>query len=299
MHSVARLVIGALLAVFVSGCSSSGLLNAVTSPEGTGVMEDVAYAAGPRHRLDIYRPAGNVGTAPVAVFFYGGGWTFGDKEMYRFLGRSLAREGVVVIIPDYQVYPPAVFPDFLIDGAAAVGWAKRHGAEHGGDPARLFLVGHSAGAYIAAMLALDPTWLRAAGVNSRTDIAGTVGISGPYDFVPDTPTLKAIFGTGAAAARTRPIAYADGTAAPMRLITGSSDTTVDPGNTARLAARIRAASGAVQTSVYPGVGHITIVGAFAPSLEFLAPTLRDTADFIHRRNGPHWNGPNAAMSDRN
>ena len=281
-----RLLLGGLLAMLVSGCSPTAMLNGMTSPEQTGVVEDVAYAAGPRHRLDVYLPAPGAGPVPIAVFFYGGAWTFGDKQMYRFLGRSLARQGVLVVIPDYRVYPPAVFPDFLADAAQAVGWAKLHGAAYGGDPARLYLAGHSAGAYIAAMLALDPTWLRAAGLNSRTDIAGTVGISGPYDFVPDTPTLEAIFGVGAQVPRTQPITYADGSAAPMRLITGDADTTVKQGNTLRLAARIREAGGSVQTIVYPGVGHESIVGAFAPSLDFLAPTLRDTTAFIYGSD-PH------------
>ena len=224
--------------------------------------------------------------APIAVFFYGGSWMFGNKEMYQFLGRSLSRQGVLVIIPDYSVYPPTVFPDFLTDAATAVGWAKQHGADYGGDPSRLYLAGHSAGAYIAAMLALDPEWLKAAGLDSRTDIAGTVGISGPYDFVPDTKSLIAIFGQGEQVPRTQPITYADGQAAPMRLLTGNADTTVQPGNSFRLAARIQAAGGSVHTIVYPGVGHIGIVGAFAPSLEFWAPTLRDTAAFINPASNP-------------
>jgi acetyl esterase/lipase len=269
------------VAAVASGCSPTGLLNATTASGGTTEVSGIAYEAGPRHSLDVYVPASTGKPAPIAVFFYGGSWTFGNKEMYQYLGRSLSRQGVLVIIPDYSVYPPAVFPDFLKDAAAAVAWAKQHGAEYGGDPSRLYLAGHSAGAYIAAMLTLDPEWLQAAGLDSRTDIAGTVGISGPYDFVPDTKSLMAIFGEGAQVPRTQPITYADGKAAPMRLLTGDADTTVQPGNTFRLAARIQAAGGSVQTIVYPGVGHIGIVGAFAPSLEFWAPTLRDTAAFIN------------------
>jgi acetyl esterase/lipase len=275
-----------LVAVVLAGCSPTDLLNATTASGGTTEIFDVAYEAGPRHGLDVYVPAPTGKPAPIAVFFYGGSWMFGNKEMYRFLGRSLARRGVLVVIPDYGVYPPAVFPDFLADAARAVTWTKQHGAEYGGDPSRLYLAGHSAGAYIAAMLALDAEWLQGAGLNSRTDIAGTIGISGPYDFVPDTPSLIAIFGQGTQVPRTQPITYADGNAAPMRLITGDADTTVQPGNTFRLAARIHAAGGSAQTIVYPGVGHIGIVGAFAPSLEFWAPTLRDTAAFINPAANP-------------
>ena len=93
---------------------------------------------------------------PVILFFYGGSWNSGRRQGYAFAARALAARGFVVIVPDYRLVPDAVYPDFLRDCAAAVRWARRNAGAHGGDGERIVLVGHSAGAYNAAMLALDP-----------------------------------------------------------------------------------------------------------------------------------------------
>ena len=88
------------------------------------------------------------------MIFYGGGWEDGSRADYRFAAMALARRGVVVMVPDYRLYPDVRFPDFIADGARAVRWARRNAIEFGADPRLLFSVGHSAGAYIAAMLKL-------------------------------------------------------------------------------------------------------------------------------------------------
>ncbi len=100
------------------------------------------------------------------------------------MAKALARRGYVAVLPDYRIYPQARYPDFLDDGARAVRWAKDNATRFGGDPQKLFLMGHSAGAHIAAMLALDATWLQKVGLVPGRDIAGLIGISGPYDFLP-------------------------------------------------------------------------------------------------------------------
>ena len=270
-----------LAASMVSACSPARLVNALTSGAGSRMTADLAYAPGPRHGLDVYVPVKSYGPVPVVLFFYGGGWNSGDKATYRFLGRTLAGDGVLVVIPDYRVYPAVGFPAFLEDAALAVSWAERNVARFGGDPRRLFLMGHSAGAYIAAMLALDRSWLRGVGMDPRRDLAGVIGVAGPYDFLPlDSDTLKAIFERGEPLEFTQPINFVDGTAPPLLLLAGAADTTVDPANSARLAARIRAAGGRVEQVLYPGVGHVGLIGAFAPLLRFLAPVLRDTLRFI-------------------
>ena len=130
----------------------------------------------------IYRPQ-DAKTAPVIVFFYGGSWQSGNKSIYKFVGSALARRGRGVV-PDYRVYPEVIYPAFLEDGALAVRWTKDNATRFGADPNMLFVMGHSAGAYMAAMLALDSRWLGRAGLSPRRDIAGLVGISGPYDFLP-------------------------------------------------------------------------------------------------------------------
>ena len=223
----------------------------------------------------------------MIVFLYGGGWKDGSKAMYRFIGGALASRGAIVVIPDYRLYPQVRYPDFLRDCAAAVRWATLHArslARPGNPPAAapepVFLLGHSAGAYNAAMLAFDARWLAAEGLSPRASLRGLVGLAGPYDFLPlDTAELASIFG-GADRVDTQPITYAGTPGPPALLCAGSADTTVRPANTLHLAARIRAAGGAVQERIYPGVNHVEIIGAMAAPLRFLAPTLYDTLGFV-------------------
>jgi acetyl esterase/lipase len=214
------------------------------------------------------------------VFFYGGNWQSGDKEMYLFLAAALARRGYVTVVPDYRVYPGARYPQFIEDGALAVRWVRDNAARFGGDPQSLFVMGHSAGAYIAAMLAFDRRWLRAVGLSPGRDIAGLICIAGPYDFLPlEDETLKVIFG-GANAPATQPFSYVSGGEPPTLLATGADDGTVDPGNAIRLAARLRAAGCDVKVATYARVGHLGIIGAFAFPLRLLAPILNDVDAFI-------------------
>lgn len=268
----------------LAGCSPSSLLNAVASRSGLDVTSSIPYGAGPRRTLDVYRPANSTG-APVVVFFYGGSWQGGSKDTYAFLATALAQRGYVVVVPDYRVYPEVKYPGFIEDGALAVKWVKANAGRFGGDSGKLFVMGHSAGAHTAAMLAIDGRWLAKVGMSARRDIAGLIGVSGPYDFLPiQDPTIKIIFG-GPNRPQTQPISYVAGGEPPALLVTGKSDSTVDPGNATRLATRLRAAGNDATVIIYPGVGHATIAGAFSPALQSLAPVLHDVDAFIakHRR----------------
>lgn len=280
-----RHVIAVAAALFLAACSPLQALNATISERDVTVVRDIAYETGPlagnpRLRLDVYRPSRAGGKLPVAVFVYGGSWEFGRRQDYPFVALELARRGIVVMVPDYRVYPEARFPDFLDDTAHAVAFAHRTAASWGGDPRRVFVVGHSAGAYNALMLALDPHYLAAAG-DSRDAIAGTVGISGPYDFLPiERPDIRAVFASAPDLSVTQPIGYADGRNRPLLLLHGTADETVLPRNTEALAARVAARGGPVAMKLYPGVGHIGIVAAFAPLFRDRAPTLDDVARFV-------------------
>ena len=263
--------------------------------EPTGAWEEypgLCYGAGPRQRLDVYRPR-HAAKAPVLVFFYGGSWQRGSRDLYRFVGASLAAQGIVTVVPDYSIFPPTRFPMFVEDAARAVRFTRDRSPQWGGDPARLVLMGHSAGAYIAAMLSFDSRWLRQVGLNSQTDLAGFIGLAGPYDFLPiKSRTLRTIFG-GANRAETQPISFVTGKEAPSLLITPWRDPLVSPENSRRMAAKVRAHGGVAEVLAYGRVGHLTLIGAFAPGLRVLAPVLRETTQFVWRvtrLNISNWNG---------
>lgn len=253
-------------------------LSWVLPDDGVTVTADNMFRPGERGMLDVYRPRGAAG-APVVVFFYGGSWQMGSRGLYEFIGKTLARRGIVTMVADYRLYPEIRFPAFLEDGAAATAWAKANAARYGGDPRRLFLMGHSAGAHIAAMLALDPQWLGALGLEPKRDIAGFVGLSGPYDFGPlGRRDLIDLFG-GSNRPETHPINFVTPRAPPAFLGTGISDKTVGEGNTRRFAARMRENGVDVQEAFYPG-GHFRIILAFLRPLSFLGTVAEDVAGYI-------------------
>jgi acetyl esterase/lipase len=243
------------------------------------LTQSIAYAERSRHRLDVCRPGG-AAAAPVIIFFYGGAWQGGYKELYRYVAKALARRGYVAVVPDYRIYPEVCYPDFLDDGAQVVRWVKDNIARFGGDPDKLFLKGHSAGAHIAAMLSIDARWLGKVGLDPRRDIAGLIGIAGPYDLMPlRDEKLKVIFG-GVNRPETQPILHVAPGAPPALLMTGGRDRLVEPGNSVRLAARLVAAGNAATVLTYRRIGHFIIIAAVAPFLRFLVPVMRDVDAFI-------------------
>jgi acetyl esterase/lipase len=259
--------------------STASVLNAITSQRRIRIVPSIPYGNHERQTLDVYSPETAVAAA-VILFFYGGSWQSGNKALYTFLGAALARSGFIVIIPDYRVYPEIRYPGFLEDAAEALRWAKDNATHFAGDPAKLFVMGHSAGAYMAAMLALDARWLRTVNFTPGRDIRGLIGLSGPYDFLPiKDQTLQTIFGESDDAT-TQPINHVSGGAPPALLLTGSRDRTVEPGNSLRLAARLRAARDQATVRTYRWVGHLGIIGAFARPLRMLAPVLPDVGRFI-------------------
>ena len=275
MGRVKRAVKAMLMTVGVSGCSGLDLLDAVTPTGGYTVDADIPYGDGARQRLDVYRPAQPTGSAPVVVFFYGGNWESGRREDYRFVGQSFASQGFVAVVPDYRLYPEVRYPAFVQDGAAAVAWVHENIARFGGDPRRIVLAGHSAGAHMAVMLAVNPAFLGA----ERTALVGAVGIAGPYDFVPSGRNRDILDADGGGPSA-MPIDYVDGAAAPLLLLTGDADTLVLPGNSTRLAERIRGHGGTVALVRYPDMGHTKIIAALASPLSWLGPVRQDVLAFL-------------------
>ena len=220
---------------------SAPLFNLAIPKAGYSLHRDIAYGSGPRARLDLYIPEGLAAPAPVLLFFHGGSWQNGSKTLYRFFGQAFASVGIIVAVADYRLYPQAKYPIFVEDGAAAFRFVHAEIARHGGDPARLFLSGHSAGAFIAAMLACNPAfdiespWIR-----------GVIGIAGAYDFLPlYDPVLIDIFG-GDRVMATQPIKYARNPSPPMLLVHGTKDRTAGAGNSRRMAKRLKEAGNEVE-----------------------------------------------------
>jgi len=219
---------------------------------------------------------------PVVIFWYGGGWVGGNRADYGFAARAFASKGFVVVLPDYRKVPSVHFPAFVQDGAQAVRWVRDHIAAYGGDPTRIALAGHSAGAYTVAMLALDPEWLSAEGVDPAVVKAG-VGLSGPYDFYPFTAqrAIDAMKGVSDPS-RTQPINFARKDAPPLMLVTSSGDTVVKPRNAVALAGRLKAVGAHVDLRIYPMLTHEDVVMALSRPYRGKAGVLDDSAEFLKK-----------------
>ena len=242
----------------------------------------IAYGTDARQKLDIYTPEGNASSArPVVIFFHGGAWRDGERDGYGFLGRAFASRGFVTVVADYRKAPIVRFPAFVQDTATAIAWVHHNIAKHNGDSNRIFLMGHSAGAHIAMMAALDPQWLAAD--NLKPDIIkGVIGLAGPYDFLPlTTESSKIALGQWPDLTETQPITYARADAPPLLLLTGDKDTVVKPRNSKALAEKIDALGGEQQTKIYPGVDHADIIMAIARPFRKKAPVITDVVDFIN------------------
>lgn len=278
------LVLLSTLSTFLmAGCSATGALNAVTWSGGYTLSADIAYGTLPRHKLDIYTPTAERPTAgwPVVVFFYGGSWNTGARAQYQFVAAALAARGVLTLVADYRLYPEVRYPDFLTDSAQALAYGFEQAARLGGNPKRVFAMGHSAGAYNAAMLALDARWLRATG-HGPNALAGWIGLAGPYDFYPIVnPDAKPVFFHPNYPADSQPIGFTSPSAPRSFLAAGVDDKLVNPQrNTLQMAAKLQAAGVPVVLKQYPDATHTSLIGAFAWPLRWIAPVLDDVQAFI-------------------
>ena len=287
------LLIGLLILLFgggtrlvVAGGAKSLNLGDRLLGNGDGATLQVAgqpYGAGPRNKLNIWVPAGTKKTdrLPVIVWLYGGGWYSGARDDYGFAGRAFAKQGLIVVIPDYRIVPEGHWPDFLEDSAAAVAWTEKHIGDHGGDAGRIALAGHSAGAYNAAMIALDPQWLKAAGSDVSV-IRGVAALAGPYDFAPFEKGGRADVAMGdiRPVEKTQPIHFVRADAPPLWLGHGTADTVVRVRNSERLAAAMAKAGGSAQLRTYDGLSHNDLVMALTGPLSYKGPILPEATDFL-------------------
>lgn len=282
------LLIAIALLLSLSACSPPiKILNALTPSGNFVATQNLAYGEGARQTLDVYVPkAKQQKPLPVVVFFYGGAWNGGDKQDYLFMAQAMASRGVIAVVPDYRLYPQVRYPDFLRDCAHAVAWTRREIERYGGDPDRIFVMGHSAGAYNAAMLALDPRWLRAEGMEPGM-LKGWIGLAGPYEFLPiKLPAVRPVFFHPDYPPGSQPIAYASNASPPAFLGTAIEDSTVDPvRNSQQMAGKLRSEGVAVTEKRYERVDHVTLISTFAWPLRWLAPVLDDVVTFIDTTHG--------------
>ncbi len=271
-------VLGAV--VLLGACSPATLINAFVPDEGYVAHVNLAYGVEDRQVLDLYVPEDAPDLAPVVVYFYGGSWRSGSRGTYRFMAEALAARGFAVAVPDYRLYPDVRFPTFVEDGARAVRWVRDHARDFGGDPDRIVLMGHSAGAHTAALLAYDERYLADAGVPAAS-VRGMVGIAGPYAFDPLAyRTTRPIFEGVSDVEQAKPITFVGGEDVPALLLHGAEDTTVLPRNSHELAARIRRAEGRAIMREYADTAHIGIILSFARPFRGHDTVYEDTIRFL-------------------
>lgn len=273
-------VLGALAAA----CSPLALLNGLGPRDGgvRRVAKGLRYGPDARQTMDVFTPTAPAESPrPMLVFFYGGGWDSGSREVYGWAAQALAAQGFVVFVPDYRIVPEVHFPAFIQDAAAATAEAGKLAAQYGGDPARLGVIGHSAGAHLAMMIALDRRYM--AGVEAPGLIRAAAGLAGPYDFLPfDVPASINAFGRVADPTLTQPVSFVRADAPPLWLGHGTDDDVVHAEDTTILCDRMRAVGGRCEAKLYPGLNHADLIATFSPLFRKKAPVLADVSAFLHR-----------------
>jgi acetyl esterase/lipase len=273
-----------LLGAVVTGCSPVQLINGLSPSSHYQRTADIAYGSVVRQKLDVYSPRTAHGPSPLVVFFYGGGWRGGNKEDYEFVASSLTEAGYAVIIPDYRLFPDVVFPKFVEDGAEVVAWALHNAHDYGADADNIFLMGHSAGAHISALLVTDQRYLAEHAIHAGR-LKGFIGLSGPYDFLPiESGYLLDVFPEAKRDA-SQPINFVTADAPPALLIHGTDDNLVDTANSKNFAKRLSEHGVEVDLKLYQGVGHAEVAAALAPPLDFTNETLADIRKFLQDRSG--------------
>ncbi len=271
----------AMLPALLTACSAVDLLNATVATDTYRRTEGLAYGAHPRQQLDVYRPKDALSNAPMVVFFYGGNWSFGERGDYRFVGEALASQGIVTVVADYRLSPEFRYPAFVEDSAGATSWAFDHAREYGADPSRIFVMGHSAGAYNAAMLALDKRWLQAHGL-LPSRLAGWIGLAGPYDFLPiGEPKTQVAFNWPATPKDSQPLSHASGGSPRALLLAPVTDKVVDPvRSTVAMAERLKSSGVKVESGLFENVSHVTLLASMASVLRGKAPVLEQVSAFV-------------------
>ena len=280
--------LGLSLALLSSACTqiNMAVVNAPTHFDQIKVVTDIAFGPEKWQRLDLYTPpvASKKAKLPVIVFYYGGRWRDGSKDLYKFVGSALAKEGYIVAIPDYRKYPEVRFPVFVEDGAQSLAWIYDHIDEYGGDKNEIHIAGHSAGAHIASLLATDARYLKSQGKDRSEVIKDFVGLAGPYDFIPEEEDLKDMFSPPSNYPQMQATTFVDGKQPPMLLLWGDKDQYVGKFNMDKLSDRIKAKGGCVETRVYHDTDHIWLLGDLSWIGNNKHGVLKDWINYLNRES---------------
>lgn len=270
-----------MLPGLLTACSAVDILNATVATDTYQRTQGLPYGPHPRQRVDVYQPLVPAKNPHMVVFFYGGSWSSGDRADYRFVGEALASHGIVTVVADYRLSPEVRYPVFVQDSASAMRWAFDHASDYGVDRSRILVMGHSAGAYNAAMLALDARWLQAVGL-APANLAGWIGLAGPYDFLPigDRQTQVA-FNWPATPKDSQPLSHASSASPPALLLAPLRDTVVDAvRSTVAMAQRLQSSGVRVESEQFESVSHVTLIAAMASVLRSRAPVLERVTSFV-------------------
>jgi acetyl esterase/lipase len=242
------------------------------------VASDVAYGTDPRQKLDVYAPRDGQGPFPIVVFVHGGSWQEGNKSGYAFAGRALAAQGFVTLVINYRLHPAHRYPAFVDDVALALRWTADNADKYGGNPDKLFAMGHSAGAYDIAMAVLDESYAA-----TRPKLSGVVTLAGPFDFLPlDSKITIKVFGNVPDLPATQPINHVTAGAPPFLILHGTDDSTVFPRNAVALDKALREKAVPSELKFYEGTSHVRIVLAMAKPLRSI-PVLEDAVRWMRSK----------------
>ena len=269
-----------ILIPLITACSNLALTvaNTLARFDDYDLIANQPYGTHPLNRLDIYKPTEKVKS--TVIFFYGGCWgacTTFTRENYRFVAQALTSRGYLVVIPDYRLYPEVLFPQMMEDSAAVVAWVSNNSARFGGRADRIFLMGHSAGGHLAAMLTVNERYL---GIELQQKIRGFIGLAAPYDFIFDKPYLPKVF-AGLDYPESQPSHFIDGSEPPLLLLHGNEDQDVYKRNIVNMTKIVQQKGGKVESHIYDGVDHAAILAAFSIPYRSRYKVMNDITLFLH------------------
>ena len=249
---------------------------------GRAVLRDLEYGRSERQKLDLYLlPVAQRSQATV-LYIHGGYWDSGDKRDYPFMADALLSMGFNVAVMNYRLAPAHIFPDFVTDAALAVRWLTENLPLFGVNKP-LFVIGHSAGAHITALLCCTPVHMERVG-SSRSLVTAAVCMAGPHDFLdwlPTDPRMQLALGPPPQWNDTQPVLVADGLNPPLLILHGMRDTVCTPLHAPTLHGAITKRGGRAAYIWYEKLDHYTMVGAFSRIARWLEPrVVKDVRGFL-------------------